>query len=83
MKTHSSCTPFIFRFTNRPRHVNDNDGGGRRWDETEDKRDNRRDVELDGNNMISGNTDGYDNLVEIHKSVDDLNCGNIRRFGDN
>ena len=47
------------------------------------KRDNRRDRELDGNNMISGNTDEYDTLVEIHKGVDDINCGKIWWFGGN
>ena len=45
--------------------------------------DDRGDGKWDGNNMVSGNTDEYDDLFGIHKGVDDLSCIEVRRFGDN
>ena len=33
--------------------------------------------------MNSGNNDEYDDLVGIHKGIDDLSYSKIRRFGGN
>ena len=45
--------------------------------------DDRGDEKWDGNNVVSGNTDEYDDLLWIHKGVDDLSCIGVRRFGGN
>ena len=48
-----------------------------------DRTDDREYWKRDGNNMVCGNTDEYNDLFGIHKGVDDLNCIEVRQFGGN